>query len=60
MFLQNVCLCVSLCPHLVSEQVVLVIDVCVRLGLRKQILHKFNFLSVFTDVTLKVKAHVRH
>lgn len=43
-----------LCPHLVSEQVVFVIDVCVRLWFRKQLLYKLDFLDVFTDMTLEI------
>lgn len=43
-------------PHLVCEQVVFVVDICVGLRLREQLLHNPHFLSVFTNVTLQVKA----
>lgn len=57
-FVQNVCPCVWLCPHLVREQVVFVIDVCVRLWFRKQLLYELHLLNVFTDVTLEISAHM--
>lgn len=46
---------VRICPrvYFVSEQVSLVIDVCVRHWFRKQLLYKIHFLCIFTDVTLK-------
>lgn len=40
-------------PHLVSEQVVSVIHVCVGLRLREKVLHQLDFLWVLTDVALR-------
>lgn len=44
-------------PHLVSQQIVFVIDVGVRVCLWKQLLDKLHFLRVLTDVTLKKTPH---